>query len=60
MRELNESEVQEKKERIGSKGLRDLAGGREKWFSFEHGGGWRKLRSSFWVLSLVMVSLPIE
>jgi hypothetical protein len=47
MRELNDTEVAEKRSRIGTKGLRESAGGREKWFSFEHGGGWREAQRQF-------------
>ncbi|KAL7413126.1 transcriptional repressor TCF25-domain-containing protein [Mrakia frigida] len=50
MRELTEGEVKEKRRGMGSKGLKDKedgSGSAERWWTFEHGGGWREAERQF-------------
>ena len=47
MRELTEGEVKEKRKEMGSKGLKEESGSGERWWTFEHGGGWREAERQF-------------
>lgn len=46
MRDLTEDEIREKRARMGGKGL-EGDGKAERWWTFEHGGGWREAERQF-------------
>lgn len=47
MRELTESEVEQKRRVMGGKGLKDEGSAAERWWTFEHGAGWREAERQF-------------